>query len=114
MRRSDRGIPGTMPIDDEYVDNLAEIYRDVLGAYPAFDSTRKVGYGLSYQSLYSALEGKYTIGQIMTACENMAEVDLMVISNRIFACPTALGEELIAAITGDTVPESDVPPIERP
>ena len=103
-----------MPIDDQYVSNLPGIYRDVLAAYPAFDPTRKVGYGLSYQSMYSALEGKYTLGQIKTACENMAEVDLMVISNGIFACPTALGEELIAAITGNTVPVADVPPIERP
>ena len=46
-----------MPIDDQYVSNLPHIYRDVLAAYPTFDSTRKVGYGLSYQSLYSALEG---------------------------------------------------------
>ena len=103
-----------MPIDDQYVQNLPDIYRDVLAAYPRFDSTRKVGYGLSYQSLYSALEGEYTLGQIKKACENMAEVGLMEIKHRIFACPTSLGEELIAAITGGTVPVSDVPPIMPP
>lgn len=103
-----------MPIDDQYVSNLPGIYRDVLAAYPAFDPTRKVGYGLSYQSLYSALEGKYNLGQIKTACENMAEVDLMVIRHSMFACPTALGEELIVAITGDPMPVPDVPPIKPP
>ncbi len=103
-----------MPIDDAYVENLPGIYRDVLAAFPDFNPTRRVGYGLSYQSLYSALDGKYTLGQIMTACENMTEVDLMEIRHRMFACPTALGEELIAAITGNPVPVSDVPPIEPP
>ena len=103
-----------MPIDDAYVENLPGIYRDVLAAFPDFDPTRKVGYGLSYQSLYSALDGKYTLGHIKAACENMAEVALMVIRNEIFACPTPLGEELIAAITDNPVPASDVPPIDPP
>ena len=51
-----------MPIDNQYVTDLPDIYRAILAAYPRFDSTRKVGYGLSYQSLYSALEGQYTLG----------------------------------------------------
>ena len=46
-----------MPISDQYVQNLPDIYRDILAAYPHFDSTRRAGYGLSYHSLYSALEG---------------------------------------------------------
>lgn len=103
-----------MPIDDQYVTDLPDIYRAILAAYPRFDSTRKVGHGLSYQSLYSALEGEYTPGQIMTACRNMAEGDVMEIKRKIFACPTSLGEELIAAITGKTIPEPEVPPFNPP
>ncbi len=103
-----------MPIDDRYVQNLPDIYRDILAAYPRFDSTRQAGHGLSYQSLYSALEGKYNLGQIKMACENMAEVEVMEIKHSIFACPTTLGEELISAITGTTVPAPDVPPIAPP
>ena len=103
-----------MPIDDKYVEDLPEIYRDILGAYPRFDSTRQAGYGLSYQSLYSALDGKYRIGQIKTACENMAQVGIVKIKNNIFACPTTIGEELISAISGTPVPTSDVPPIAPP
>lgn len=103
-----------MPISDQYVQNLPDIYRDVLAAYPRFDSTRKAGYGLSYHSLYSALDGKYNLGQIKRACENMKNIRLMEIKHTIFACPTPLGEELISAITGITVPVSDVPPIDPP
>ena len=106
-----------MPIDDQYVKNLPDIYRDVLSTFPSFNSTRISGDGLAYQSLYSALadeEKGYTLGQIIRACENMAEVGLMVIKHRIFACPTPKGEELISAITGRTTPVSDVPPIEAP
>ena len=106
-----------MPIDDQYVENLPDIYRDVLSTFPRFNSTRIAGDGLAYQSLYSALVDEkkgYTLGQIKKACENMAEVGLMVIKHRIFACPTSKGEELISAITGRTTPVSDVPPIEAP
>ena len=103
-----------MSIDNQYVTDLPDIYRAILAAYPRFDSTRKVGYGLSYQSLYSALEGQYTLGQIMMACKNMADGKVMQIKRGIFACPTPLGEELIAAITGNPRPELEVPPFNPP
>lgn len=103
-----------MSITAEYVKNLHQIYRDILAAFPRFDPTRKVGYGLSYQSLYSALSGKYTLGQIRMACEKMAEGGVMEIKNEIFAQPTPLGEELIAAVTGGTVPALEVPPFNPP
>ena len=106
-----------MPIDDQYIKNLPDIYRDVLETFPYFNSTRVAGDGLAYQSLYSALADEkkgYTFGQIKKACENMADVGLMVIKHSIFACPTPKGEELISAITGHKTLVSDVPPIEAP
>ncbi|MDE2999807.1 MAG: hypothetical protein OXU79_12080 [Gemmatimonadota bacterium] len=107
-----------MAIDDRYVKNLPDIYRDILETYPQFNSTRIAGDGLAYASLYSALTDDkkgHTLGQIQKACENMAEVGLMVIKHDIFACPTPKGEELISAITGRSAPPvSDVPPIEAP
>jgi hypothetical protein len=103
-----------MPITDEYVQALPDIYRDILAAFPQFDSTRKVGYGLSYQSLYSALNGKYTLGQIKMACEKMAAGGVMEIKNEIFAHPTPLGEELIAAVAGGAIPPPEVPPFNPP
>lgn len=103
-----------MPITEEYVKRLPAIYRDILAAFPRFDATRKVGYGLSYQSLYSALNGKYQLGEIRIACERMAEGGVMEIKNDIFAHPTALGEELISEITGSSVPAPTVPLFEPP
>ena len=103
-----------MPVTHEYVDNLPDIYRDILAAFPQFDSTRKNGYGLSFQSLYSALNGKYTLGQIRLACAEMAKGEAVEIRNEIFVHPTALGEEMIAAITGGAVPEPGVPPFDPP
>ena len=99
-----------MPISNEYLNSLPEIYRDILAAFPQFNPTRKVGYGLSYQSLHSALDEKYTLGQIMKACENMADSDVMEIKHRMFACPTSLGEELITALTGIAAPALEVAP----
>jgi hypothetical protein len=103
-----------MPVSNEYVKRLPEIYHDILAAFPQFDATRKVGYGLAYQSLYSALNGKYTLGQIKMACEKMAEGGVMEIKNEIFAHPTPRGEELIAAVTGGTVPQPAVPDFHPP
>lgn len=103
-----------MAISEVYVKSLPPIYRDILAAFPRFDSTRKVGYGLSYQSLYSALDGKYNLSEIRMACERMAEGGVMEIKNEIFVHPTPLGEELIAAVTGGTVPEPAVPPFNPP
>ena len=100
-----------MPITDEYVKSLPDIYRDVLTAFPQSNPNRKFGYGLAYGSLYSELDGKYTLGQIEMACENMAEGDVMEIKNEIFTRPTPLGEELIAAVTcGTATPKPEVPP----
>ena len=93
-----------MPISSQYIKELPEIYRDLLAAYPQFDATRKTGYGLSFQSLYSALNGKYTPGEIRMACEEMARGGAVEIRNEIFANPTPLGAELIAAITGKAAP----------
>ena len=92
------------------VDSLPEIYRDILAAFPQFNATRTVGYGLAYQSLHAALDDKYRIGQIKTACESMAEGGVMEINHDIFACPTPLGEELITAITGIAPPILKVEP----
>ena len=104
-----------MPITDEYVESLPDIYRDVLAAFPQFNPKRKFGYGLAYQSLYSALDGKYTFGQIEMACENMAEGGVMEIKHTTFACPTPLGEELIAAVTGGPIAlKLEVPPFNPP
>jgi len=103
-----------MPVTSEYLESLEPIYRDILAAFPRFDSTRKAGYGLSYQSLYSALDGKYGLGEIRLACERMAEGGAMEIRNDIFAHPTDLGEELIAALAARSAPPPIVPPFKPP
>lgn len=103
-----------MPITENYLTGLPEIYRDILSAFPRFDPTRKAGYGLSYQSLYSALDGKYNLGEIRIACEKMAEGGAVEINNEIFVHPTVLGEELIAAVTGSAAPQVAVPPFNPP
>lgn len=103
-----------MPVTDEYVKSLPAIYRDILAAFPRFDATRRAGYGLSFQSLYSALDGKYSLGEIRLACQRMAEGGVMEIKNEIFAHPTPLGEELIPAVTRGSVPVPAVPPFPPP
>jgi len=100
-----------MAITSEYARSLPAIYRDILAAFPQFDPTRKEGYGLSFQSLYSAMNGKYSIGDIKLACDQMMHAGVMEIRNTIFATPTPMGEELIAAVTGgNPASKASVPP----
>jgi hypothetical protein len=104
-----------MSVTADYVKNLPAIYRDILAAFPKFDATRKSGYGLAFQSLYSALNGKYTLGEIKLACEQMAQAGVMEIQHTIFAHPTETGEELIAAVVGGgPAPKFGVPPFPTP
>jgi hypothetical protein len=103
-----------VPVTHEYVEHLPAIYRDILEAFAKFDSPRKFGYGLSVQSLYSALNGKWTLGQIRLACAEMAKGEAMEIKNEIYVHPTSIGEEMIAAVTGSAVPEPAVPPFDPP
>lgn len=88
-------------ITGDYISTLAPIYKDVLGAFHHFDPTRQLCDGLAYQSLFSVLSDKYTLGEVRSACLELAKGGAVEIRNSIFAHPTELGEELIEAITGE-------------
>jgi hypothetical protein len=94
-------------VTDDYVNSLPAIYRDILAVFPDFEPTRKVGYGLALQSIFARLEPKYTFAQIKSASEQMQSGGAVEIKNRIFVCPTEVGEEIIAAITGRKAEASD-------
>ena len=102
----------------DYAEGLPEIYREILAAFPRFMPTRKAGFGLGFQSLAADFESrglKYTMGQIILACEKMRERGLVEIKHRLFVCPTEHGEQLISAITGlepaAAVTVDDLPPL---
>jgi len=101
-------------VTEQYVQSLEPIYRDILAMYPEIDPARKKGSGLAYQSLYTALSDKYGLGEIKAACEQMAAGGAMEIRLGYFAHPTELGEEIIAKLTGGTVPPVMVPPFAPP
>lgn len=87
-------------ISQEYLSSLPRIYKDVLAAFPEFDPMRQAHEGLAFQSLYSVLSDKYTLGEIRAACEALMRGGALEIKERIFAHPTDLGEDLIEAVTG--------------
>jgi hypothetical protein len=95
-----------MPSDAEmiaYAKNLPPIYHDILAAFPAIEPGRKAGYGLAFQTLavHFANTGRgHSLGDVQQACKELADAGFIEIKNRIFAHPTPLGEQLIAAVTG--------------
>jgi hypothetical protein len=94
-----------MPTDAEmsaYAKRLPPIYRDIMAAFPEVDPGRKAGYGLAFQTLamHFANNGKgYSFGEVQDACMRLADSGFVEIKNGIFAHPTDLGEQLIAAVT---------------
>lgn len=91
----------------EYLHSLPEIYRDILATFPAFAPARAAGYGLAYQSIHAHLAPKYSLAQIMVACDRMRDGGAVEIKNSVFVCPTQLGEEMIAGLTGKAVAEKE-------
>lgn len=94
-----------MPSDAEvaaYARGLPAIYRDILAAFPAVEPGRKAGYGLAFQTLaaHFANTGRsWSFSDVRVACDQLARNGFLQIRNEIFAHPTELGEQLIAAVT---------------
>ena len=106
-----------MPLPKDYLEAIPLIYQDVLKAFPKIDPSRKRGYGLAMQTIYVRLEeecNRYSLGEIRTACENLAASGVVEIKHEIFVCPTDLGEQIIAELTGESVPLVSVPPFPSP
>ena len=101
-------------VTQEYVDSLPEIYRDILAAFPQLEPYRNAGDGLAYQTLYEGLQRKHSLGAIIQACEQMAKGNAVVMRAGIFVCPTEVGEEIIAALTGKKPSERRVPDFPTP
>lgn len=95
-----------MPSDAEmaaYAQQLPSIYRDVLAAFPEIEPRRKAGYGLAFQTLamhFVNTRRRWLLGDVQEACRQLTEHGFLEIKNGIFAHPTNLGEQLIAAVTG--------------
>ena len=105
-----------MPSDAEiaaYAKDLPSIYRDILTAFPEIEPGRKAGYSLAFQTLavhFANTRRAYSLGEVQEACEQLAESGFFEIKNGIFAHPTDLGEQLIAAVSGaPRAPRSGVP-----
>ncbi len=106
-----------MPTDEQlrhYADSVPPIYREILGAFPRIEPSRRQGYGLAFQTLAADFENRAVtigLGEIIQACQELERIGLVEIKNRIFVHPTALGERLIAATDWPTGPAVKVDPL---
>ena len=91
---------------NSYAKALPDIYREILAAFPAIEPGRKAGYGLAFQTLaiYFANHSRpFGFEDVRAACCQLADRGFIEIKNEIFAHPTQLGEELIAAVTSSPI-----------
>ena len=97
----------------EYARRLPPIYRDILAAFPEIEPGRKAGYGLAFQTLAARFANNrrgYEFEEVREACLRLADSGFFEIRDGIFAHPTDLGEQLIAAVTDKPVaPRASVP-----
>jgi hypothetical protein len=106
-----------MPTDEQlrtYADSLPPIYREILGAFPRIEPSRRQGYGLAFQTLAADFENRamtFGLSEIIQACQELERNGLVKIKNRIFVHPTDLGEHLIALMTGQQAPAVKVDPL---
>ena len=91
-----------------YAESLPSIYREILTAFPRMEPNRRQGYGLAFQTLAADLDN-FRLGEIILACEQLEQRNLVEIKHRIFVHPTHLGERLIGIITGQSAPVVQVP-----
>lgn len=105
-----------MPSDAEmaeYAKSLPPIYRDIMGAFLEIEPGRKAGYGLAFQTLaahFINTHRGHSFGEVRDACMRLAGNGFVEIKNGIFAHPTELGEQLIAAVTGRSAATHSVVP----
>jgi hypothetical protein len=93
-----------MPNDrlEDYANQLPEIYREILAAFPEIEPSRKAGDGLAFQTLaihFANTSKRWGFGDVQAACEQLRQHGFLEIKNGIFAHPTDLGEQLIGAVT---------------
>src|SRR5947208_2017910 len=106
-----------MPTDEQlrtYAESLPPIYRTILSAFPQIEPTRKQGYGLAFQTLAAEFASGgmgISLSEVMQACQELAQQNLVEIKHRIFVHPTPLGERLIAIVTGKSSPTVEIPPL---
>jgi hypothetical protein len=101
-------------ITQEYVDNLPQIYREILEAFPRLEPGRKKGYALALPTLSSELKRHFSYAEIKKACEQLASGGAVELKNEIFVSPTDLGEDLIEKLTGHKSQPIYVPPFMPP
>ncbi len=106
-----------MPTDDQlraYAAAMPPIYREILGAFPRIEPSRRQGYGLAFQTLAADFENRevpFGLDEIFQACQELERNGLVEIKNRIFVHPTALGERLVTLMTGQQAPSVKVDPL---
>lgn len=109
-----------MPTDAElaaYAQKLPPIYRDILTAYSEIEPGRTRGSGHAFQTLAAHFFNRrleHTLVEVQEACRRLADRGFFEIRNEIFAHPTALGEHLIAILTGKPTRELHVPELPQP
>jgi hypothetical protein len=101
-------------VTEEYLKTVPSIYRDILAAFPKLEPSRKAGYGLAYQTLYETLRDRYSMGEIVEACEQMEQAEVVEIKDRFFVHPTEVGEQIIEGLTGHRAEKRRLPAFPLP
>jgi len=110
-----------LPTDEQlrdYAANLPAIYRALLSAFPEVAPRRRVGDGLTLETIQGFVEDNYPDERAADVRDGLNQLEsggFLSSSNRwSFYSPTLLGERLIEAVTGSVPAPQGPPPLPQP
>lgn len=110
-----------LPTDEqlkEYAAKLAPIYRALLSAFPAVSPRRRVGDGLTLDTIQDYVEDNHPDERVADVRDGLNQLEtggfLESLNRWSFYKPTPLGERLIEALTGSVPASQGPPPLPQP
>lgn len=110
-----------MPTDSQlldYIGQLPQIYKDILAEFPRASETRRVGDGLSLDTVIdqvSLKDSEYRSGDIIDAVNQLIIKGFLIGEKKSpFIRPTEISERLITLLTGKTPKPAKIPELPLP
>jgi len=100
-----------------YAHSLPELYQEIFRAFPSLEPERRLGYGLTFQTIsdnFDAKGKKFSLGQVIKAANELEKYGLAQIKHRNFLVPSSTGEAIIGALTGHHAEPETIPPLPPP
>lgn len=112
------------PEMSRYVDEMPDVYKHVLRAFPQAEPRRRRGDSLFVGTIVAAVNDasdksnglRYSVQQLQAVCATLARYRFLKknLGRKSIVTPTEIGEEAIEQLTGVRATEALIPPLSPP